>query len=249
MIPGRVRNCSRTSKTTRPAARDTALMARPEKKNTTAAPSTAPTTLFGFTRLKAFAEGVAGLVEGHPDLGVVGAEERRGGEDGRRDRDALGDRLRGVADGVEVGEDAAALLVDVPGHLGDALGVVADRPEGVHRDDDAGGGQQTAAGERDGVERGAATDEEGAVDRAADEDGGVDGRLQAERDARQDDGGRAGERAAADVAHRLAAGLGEVAGELLDGRGQDDADEHGEEAEHLRADRQVGRRRRCSAGR
>ena len=30
---------------------------------------------------------------------------------------------------------------------------------------------------------------------------------------------------------RLAAGLGEVAGELLDGRGEDDADEHRDEAE------------------
>src|SRR3712207_7878587 len=40
----------------------------------------------------------------------------------RSDGDALGDRLGGVADGVEVGEDAGALLVDVAGHLGDALG-------------------------------------------------------------------------------------------------------------------------------
>ncbi len=53
MIPGRVRNCSRTSNTTRPAARETALIASPEKKKTTAAPRIAPTTLLGFTRLKA----------------------------------------------------------------------------------------------------------------------------------------------------------------------------------------------------
>ena len=39
MIPGLVRNCSRTSKTTLPAARETALMASPEKKNTTEAPT------------------------------------------------------------------------------------------------------------------------------------------------------------------------------------------------------------------
>ena len=237
MIPGRVRNCSRTSKTTRPAARETALIARPEKKNTTAAPSTAPTTLFGFTRLKASPRVSPASSRATPDLGVVGAEQRGRGEHGRRDRDALGDRLRGVADGVEVGEHAGALLVDVAGHLGDALRVVADRAEGVHRDDDAGRGQQAAAGQRDGVERRAAADEEGAVDGAADEEGGVDGGLQAERDAGEDHRRRAGQRAAADVLDRLAAGLGEVAGELLDGRGQDDADEHREEAEDLRADR------------
>ena len=53
MIPGRVRNCSRTSKTTRPAARDTALIASPEKRNTTAAPMMTPTTVFADTRLNA----------------------------------------------------------------------------------------------------------------------------------------------------------------------------------------------------
>ncbi len=47
MMPGFVRNCSRTSNTTRPAARDTALIARPEKKKTTEAPTMSPTRLCG----------------------------------------------------------------------------------------------------------------------------------------------------------------------------------------------------------
>ena len=49
MIPGLVRNCSRTSKTTRPAARDTAWMARPENRKTTAAPMIRPNSRFGFS--------------------------------------------------------------------------------------------------------------------------------------------------------------------------------------------------------
>ena len=47
MIPGCSRNCRRTSKITAPAARDTALMARPEKKKTTDAPMMSPTRLDG----------------------------------------------------------------------------------------------------------------------------------------------------------------------------------------------------------
>ncbi|CAM5240047.1 hypothetical protein SVIOM342S_05149 [Streptomyces violaceorubidus] len=47
MIPGRSRNCRRTSKTTAPADRDTALIASPEKRKTTAAPAMSPTRLLG----------------------------------------------------------------------------------------------------------------------------------------------------------------------------------------------------------
>ena len=47
MIPGISRNWRRTSKTTAPAARPTALIARPEKRNTTAAPSSTPTSTAG----------------------------------------------------------------------------------------------------------------------------------------------------------------------------------------------------------
>ena len=47
MIPGFSRNWRRTSNTTAPAARDTALTARPENMNTTAAPMMTPTRMFG----------------------------------------------------------------------------------------------------------------------------------------------------------------------------------------------------------
>lgn len=49
MIPGMSRNWRRTSYTTAPAARETALTARPEKRNTTAAPTITPTSVFGLT--------------------------------------------------------------------------------------------------------------------------------------------------------------------------------------------------------
>ena len=47
MIPGISRNWRRTSKTTAPAARPTALIARPENKKTTAAPRSGPTSVCG----------------------------------------------------------------------------------------------------------------------------------------------------------------------------------------------------------
>ena len=78
----------------------------------------------------------------------------------------------------------------ITGHLGDALGVVGDRAEGVHRDDDTDRGQQTTAGQRDreqGDDTGAA-DQEGAVHGGRDHQRGVDGGLEADRDTGQDDG-------------------------------------------------------------
>src|SRR6266581_771182 len=52
MIPGNSRNWRRTSNTTAPAERDTALIARPENRKTTAAPASRPTRLFGFDTLR-----------------------------------------------------------------------------------------------------------------------------------------------------------------------------------------------------
>ena len=53
MIPGSSRNCLRTSVTTRAAALATALIARPEKKNTTAAPMIRPNSTFGSLTFRA----------------------------------------------------------------------------------------------------------------------------------------------------------------------------------------------------
>ena len=113
MIPGWSRNWRRTSKTIAPAARVTALIARPENRNTTAAPMITPTRVFGLNTSKLNAG--AGLVDRDArraqravDGVAVGAEQRGRGEHRRRDRDALGDRLGGVADRVELGEDLDA---------------------------------------------------------------------------------------------------------------------------------------------
>ena len=109
-------------------------------------------------------------------------EQRRRGQHRGGDGDALGDGLGGVADGVEPGEDHGALALDVAGHLGDALGVVRDRAEGVHGHDDADGREQASAREGDGEEaeqHGAATQRERAEHRRTDEQRGVDGRLEA----------------------------------------------------------------------
>ena len=46
-MPGYFLNCARTSTTTAPAALDTALIARPENINTTAAPMINPTKFLG----------------------------------------------------------------------------------------------------------------------------------------------------------------------------------------------------------
>ncbi len=51
MIPGNSRNWRRTSNTTAPADRDTALIASPENRNTTAAPNSRPTRLRGLDTL------------------------------------------------------------------------------------------------------------------------------------------------------------------------------------------------------
>ena len=197
------------------------MIARPENRNTTAAPISRPTRLFGFATLSSdsrFSIEPALTIDGSDGVGV-GTEQRRRGQNRGGDGDALGDGLRGVADRVQVGEDPSAVLVDVTGHLGDALGVVRDRAERVHRDDDADGGQQAGAGERDGEQRQddrATAQQEGAVHTGADDQGRVDRGLEADRDTREDDGGRAGQRRLADVLDRTAAGLGEVAGERLE---------------------------------
>ncbi len=182
------------------------------------------------------------------DLGAERAEQRGRGQDRGRDGDALGDGLGGVAHRVQPGQHLRGLALDLAGHLGDALSVVRDRAEGVHRDDDADRGQQAGAGQRDGEQRDrgvAGAEQEGAVNRAADQQRRVHRRLQADRDAGQDHGGRAGQRALADFLHRLAVGLGEVAGQQLDGAGQDQADDDGADGQQPRVaavvqDRWVG---------
>ncbi len=132
---------------------------------------------------------------------------------------------------------------DVAGHLGDALGVVGDRSEGVHRDDDADGGQQSGAGQchreqRDGQRR--ATQQVGTEHGGADDQGGVDRRLEADREAGEDHGGRAGQRGLADVLDRTVLGAGVVPGQREDAGGHHDADDHGERRDHPRVPVRTG---------
>ena len=68
-----------------------------------------------------------------------------------------------------------------------------------------------------------AAEQERAEHGGADDQRGVDGRLEADREAGQDDGGRAGQRGLADVLDRAVLGAGEVAGQRQDDRGQHDA--------------------------
>ena len=131
----------------------------------------------------------------------------------------------------------APCRADVAGHLGDALGVVRDRAEGVHGDDDADRGEQTATGQRHGEQRHrdrGAAEQERAEHGGGDDERGVDGRLEADRDAGQDDRGRTGQRGVADVLDRLVLGAGVDAGQPEDDRGQHDADDHRDDGDQRR---------------
>lgn len=131
----------------------------------------------------------------------------------------------------------APAAFDVAGHLGDALGVVGDRSEGVHGDDDADRGEQTGAGQchrEEGQHDRRAAEQEGPVDAEADEQRRVDGGLQAHGDPGEDDGGGSGQGGLADVADGTAVGLGEVAGQLLDQGREDDADGDGDDGQDPR---------------
>ena len=166
------------------------------------------------------------------------AEQRGRRQHGRRDRDALGDRLGGVADRVEGGEHLGALRADLAGHLGDALRVVGDRAEGVHRDDDADRGEQAGARERDREQR------------QHDRRRGRAGRRR-RRPHRSAPRSRPPTPGRCEMPPRMTVAapvsdarpmsctgrrldLGEVAGEHLDRAGQHQTDEHGEERHHPR---------------
>src|SRR5664279_2456679 len=204
MIPGWVRNCSRTSNTTRPAARPTALMASPEKRKTTAAPITTPTRTLGLSTDRvndpalrpAATRASSTAVRNEPNSAVAAST-------------AVAMAMPLVMAlvvlptvGVKVGQHLGTRTGDVAGHLGDALGVVTDRAVGVHGDDDADGGEQAGAGQGDGEQRHhhrAGAEQEGAVDGGRDQQRRVDGRLQTDGDAGQDDRGSSGQRRPADV--------------------------------------------------
>ena len=114
-------------------------------------------------------------------------EQHDRGEHRRADRVTLGDRLGGVADRVEAVGDLAHLLGQVR-HLGDAAGVVGDRPERVERDDQPGQRQQAHDRDADAVDAGdaAAGELPGAEDAEHDHDRRQRRRLQARGEALDD---------------------------------------------------------------
>ena len=87
------------------------------------------------------------------EVGRVGAEQHQGAKRGRADRIALGDRLGGVADRVE-GVGAGAHVLLHAGHLGDSAGIVGDRAVGVEGDDHAGEREHRGRGEGDSDQAG-----------------------------------------------------------------------------------------------
>ncbi len=89
----------------------------------------------------------------------------------------------------------------------------------------------------------AAAEQERTEDGRADDERGVDRRLEADREARQDDGGRAGQRGLADILDRAGLGAGEVARERQDQGGEHDADEHRDDRDEC-----AGSSRRAARG-
>ena len=168
-------------------------MARPENRNTTDAPMIRPTRFFGSatSRIALYCRILRGLAACAAELtAAVWTASVNEPNSAVAASTAVAIAMPLVMALVVLPTASSsvrtcrALAVDVAGHLGDALRVVGDRAEGVHRDDDADGGEQAGAGERDAnsdEDDRAAAEQERAEDRGTDEQRGVDGRLQAER--------------------------------------------------------------------
>ena len=176
------------------------------------------------------------------ELDLERREQHERGQHGRADRVALRDGLRRVADRVERIGDGADLLGHVR-HLGDAAGVVGDRPEGVERDDQAAEAELRHDGDADAVDPAELV---GAVDAERQHDRRQRGRLHALREARDDVRRVAGLRGLGGLLDRVEARRGVVVGDEEQQRGDGEADQRAEVqvADRGREDVDVGRRRR-----
>ena len=162
------------------------------------------------------------------DLVQVGGEQQEGGERGAADGVTLGERLGGVAHGVQaVGlhPDFFRLLA----HLDNAAGVVGDRPEGIHGQNVGSGSQHAHGGHRRPEEAGVLhaagqADVVGAHDGNSDDDDRHRSGLHGHRHAGNDVGGRTGFRRFGDRAYRAVFVFGVVLRDVDEdhGRGQSD---------------------------
>ncbi len=179
-------------------------------------------------------------------------EQRDGRDNGRADGDSLGDGLGRVADSVQVGKNLSGRLVlllshclAVVAHFADAVCVVGDGPEHVHRDGVPGQRQHADAAhghpECHECRIRARIDEHAGENRRDDDHRGRDGALVADREALDDVGGMAGGTVAGQALHRIEFRAGVVFGALIEGHSQDDPDQAGPSGPHIESrDAEVG---------
>ena len=208
-------------------------------------PMISPISTSGLVRLKRLLRSKPGrrLVG---QLALEGGEQHQRRERGGADRVALGHRLGRVADRVERIGDVAHVLGQLR-HLGDAAGVVGDRPEGVEGDDQAAERELRHHGDADAVDAGQLV---GAEDRQGEHQRRSGGRLEALGEPLDDVRRVPGLRCLGDRLHRPEAGRRIKFGDHEQQRGHGDAD-HRAEPEVGDADRVGARcsRRRAAAGR
>ena len=163
------------------------------------------------------------------DLVQVGGEQQEGGERRAADGIALGERLGGVAHGVQpVGLDADFLRLLA--HLDNAAGVVGDGPEGVHGQD-VGGGAQHAHGRYRGAEEAGVLDAARQADVVGRHDGDGDddnrhgGRLHGHRKPGDDVGRRSGFGGFGDGTHRAVLIFGVVLRDVNEDHGRRQPDQ------------------------
>ncbi len=178
------------------------------------------------------------LVREPLDLVQVRGEEQEGGERGAGDRVTLGQRLRGIPDGIQRIGDVADLFGGVA-HLDDAAGVVRDGTECVHREDVGRRHQHThrrdsraedARGDGDvGLEAvNRAAEVVGAQQCGTDDEGRESGCLEADRDTGDDVRGGPGLGRLGDALYRPVVPFGVVLGDEEEREGRDQADQAAE---------------------
>ena len=148
-------------------------------------------------------------------MGVVG-KQYQCGQRSRTNGVTLGDRLGGVAHGIQRVGDIAYLLVQFS-HLGNATGIVSDGAVGVEGHDNAGHGQHGRGGNGDAIDTGQL---KRAPDAGTDDKDWQGSGLHGHTQAGDDVGAVTGSGGLGDVAHRLELGAGVVLGNDHQGRGQ-----------------------------